>query len=367
MGDSITEGTIVSWEKEIGDFVDEDEGFVVVETDKVSVDITAPEAGILEEIYAQEGDTIEVGGKLAKFKRSEAPAETESSTEQETPSEPEAAASTTATTTETPVPTPEAPKSTPTPPPKKPKKQEIEEIKPPPGTRTERRVKMTRMRQRISERLLQSQQTTASLTTFNEIDMSNLMSMRSKYKDLFLDKHDAKLGFMSAFVHASSLALQELPIVNSSIDGDEIIYHDYVDISIAVSSPRGLVVPVLRNVETMSFGDIESNIAKLGLKAREDKLTLEEMSGGTFSVTNGGVFGSLLSTPILNLPQAAILGMHGIKKRPIVDENGEISIRPMMYVALTYNHMIIDGRESVTFLKTIKEYCEDPNRMLLHV
>ena len=225
---------------------------------------------------------------------------------------------------------------------------------------------MTRIRKRTAERLLEGQATTASLTTFNEIDMSNLMEMRKEYKDMFLEQHGVKLGFMSAFVKAAVRALEAIPAVNARIDGEDIVYHNYVDVSVAVSSPRGLVVPVLRDCDKMSFADVEGGIGELGRKARNDELTMEEMTGGTFTITNGGVFGSLMSTPMINLPQSAILGMHGIKERPVVVD-GEITIRPMMYVALTYDHRIIDGRESVVFLKTIKEAVEDPRRLLLQV
>ena len=223
---------------------------------------------------------------------------------------------------------------------------------------------MTPIRRTTAKRLKESQETTASLTTFNEVDMSRLMDLRSRHKDAFLAKHGIKLGFMSAFVAAATKALQEVPAVNGTIQGDNIVYHDYVDISIAVSSPRGLVVPVLRNCESMSFAEIESNIAELGRKAKENAITLEEMAGGTFTITNGGIFGSMMSTPMINLPQSAILGMHNIVERPVVVK-GEIVVRPIMYVALTYDHRLIDGRESVTFLKSIKEKIEDPARMLL--
>lgn len=232
------------------------------------------------------------------------------------------------------------------------------------GGREERLVKMTPIRRTTAKRLKESQETTAALTTFNEIDMSRLMAMRSRHKDGFFAKHGVKLGFMSAFVAAATKALQEVPAVNGTIKDDHILYHEYVDISIAVSSPRGLVVPVLRNCESMSFAQIEANIAELGRKAQENAITLEEMAGGTFTISNGGVFGSMMSTPMINLPQSAILGMHNIVERPVA-RNGEVVIRPVMYVALTYDHRLIDGRESVTFLKSIKEKIEDPERMLL--
>ena len=222
------------------------------------------------------------------------------------------------------------------------------------------------MRKTIAKRLKEAQNTAAMLTTFNEIDMHALMTMRSEYKDLFEKKHGVKLGMMSAFVKASAMALESQPAINSQIHGEEQVFYDYVDIGIAAATPKGLVVPILRNVEKMSFADIEGTIGELGAKAKAGKITMEDMEGGTFSITNGGVFGSLISTPILNLPQSAILGMHGIFKRPVVVD-GKIQIRPMMYVALTYDHRIVDGREAVTFLKQVKELVEDPHRMLLQL
>ncbi|MCU7800757.1 MAG: 2-oxoglutarate dehydrogenase complex dihydrolipoyllysine-residue succinyltransferase [gamma proteobacterium symbiont of Lucinoma myriamae] len=232
--------------------------------------------------------------------------------------------------------------------------------------RIEQRVPMTRLRKRIAERLQEASQSTAMLTTFNEVNMQPLMDMRNQYKELFEKTHNARLGFMSLFVKASTVALQRFPEVNASIDKDDIIYHSYCDIGIAVSSPRGLVVPILRNTEHMSMAQVESNIAGFAVKAKEGKLTMDELSGGTFTITNGGVFGSLFSTPILNPPQSAILGMHGINKRVVV-ENDEMVIRPMMYLALSYDHKIIDGQSAVLFLKTIKELVENPQRILLEV
>jgi 2-oxoglutarate dehydrogenase E2 component (dihydrolipoamide succinyltransferase) len=220
------------------------------------------------------------------------------------------------------------------------------------------------MRMRIAERLSEAQSTAVLLTTFNEVDMSALMNMRKQHKELFEKTHGVKLGFMSAFVLAATTMLQRIPAVNARIDGNDIVYHNYTDISIAVSTPRGLVVPVLRDTHKMNFHEVEQTIANLGAKAREDKISLEEMTGGTFTITNGGVFGSMMSTPMLNMPQSAILGMHGIKERPVVVD-GKIEIRPIMYVAMTYDHRLIDGRESVTFLKGIKEQLEDPTKMLL--
>lgn len=225
---------------------------------------------------------------------------------------------------------------------------------------------MTRMRKRIAERLKGAQNTFAMLTTFNEIDMTNIMQFRKQYKDIFQEKHGVKLGFMSVFVKAAADALKQVPAVNGVIDGSDIIYKDFVDISVAVASPKGLVVPVLRDADQLTFAGVEKNIALLGQKARDGTISIDDMAGGTFSITNGGVFGSLLSTPIINPPQSAILGMHATNQRPMV-VNGEIVARPMMYVALTYDHRLIDGREAVTFLKRIKEVVEDPARLLLDV
>jgi 2-oxoglutarate dehydrogenase E2 component (dihydrolipoamide succinyltransferase) len=233
-----------------------------------------------------------------------------------------------------------------------------------PDERREERVPMTRLRARVAERLVQSQQTAAILTTFNEVNMQPVMELRARYRDKFERKHDVKLGFMSFFVKACAEALKQFPVVNASIDGEDIVYHGYYDIGIAVGSPRGLVVPILRDVETLSYADIEKTIRDFGSRARDGKLTLEELTGGTFSVTNGGIFGSMLSTPIINPPQSAILGMHNITDRAVV-ENGEVVVRPMMYLALSYDHRIIDGREAVQFLVSIKHGLEDPASMLL--
>jgi 2-oxoglutarate dehydrogenase E2 component (dihydrolipoamide succinyltransferase) len=237
------------------------------------------------------------------------------------------------------------------------------------GQRAERRTKMSRMRQRVAARLKDAQNTAAMLTTFQECDMGNLMELRQKYKDAFLEKHGVKLGFMSAFVKAATAALHEIPAVNAYIDDatKEIVYREYTDISVAVASPNGLVVPVLRNTETMSFADVERNIAMYGKKAQEGTLSLDEMAGGTFTISNGGVFGSLMGTPIINPPQSAILGMHATKLRAVVDANGQVVARPMMYLALTYDHRLIDGREGVTFLKSIAEKISDPGKLLLEL
>jgi 2-oxoglutarate dehydrogenase E2 component (dihydrolipoamide succinyltransferase) len=235
-----------------------------------------------------------------------------------------------------------------------------------PSAREQKRVPMTRLRQRIAERLLEATQSTAMLTTFNEINMQALLTLRGRYRETFEETHQTRLGFMSMFVKAAAIALQRYPEVNASVDGNDLIYHGYCDIGIAVSSPRGLVVPILRNAETMSMAEIESSISTFAAKARDGKLEIDDLTGGTFTITNGGVFGSLFSTPILNPPQSAILGMHATQKRVVV-ENDQMVIRPMMYVALSYDHRIIDGKSAVLFLRTIKELVEDPTRMLLEV
>jgi 2-oxoglutarate dehydrogenase E2 component (dihydrolipoamide succinyltransferase) len=260
---------------------------------------------------------------------------------------------------------PAAPKKEPAPAPKAAPQEEPSAAQPAaPGSRSENRVKMNRMRLRIAERLKESQNTNASLTTFNEVDMSSLMEMRKLYKDDILKKTGVKFGFMGAFTRAACLAMKEIPAVNASIEGGDMVYRDYVDVSIAVATPKGLVTPVVRNAESMDVLTIEKTIHDLGVKARDGKLTLEDMAGGTFTISNGGVFGSLYGTPIINVPQAAVLGLHSVKDRPVV-VNGQVVARPMMYLALTYDHRILDGREAVTFLKTVKELIEDPRRMLL--
>ncbi|KAI9481129.1 MAG: dihydrolipoyllysine-residue succinyltransferase E2 component [Benjaminiella poitrasii] len=374
MAESISEGTLKQWVKQVGDFVHQDDEVATIETDKIDVTVNAPASGTIVEVYAQEEDNVAVGADFFKLelgdapKEGAAPAKKESKpVEESKPEEPkkEEVKKEEPKKEEAPAPKPSAtsaaaatskPTSTPT-------TSSPEKIY---GDRNETRVKMNRMRLRIAERLKQSQDTAASLTTFNEIDMTNLMGLRSEYKDAVIKKHGVKLGFMSAFVKAAAVALEEIPAVNASIDGNEIVYHDYVDMSVAVSTPKGLVTPVLRNVEDMGFVDIEKTIAELGKKARDNKITIEDMAGGTFTISNGGVFGSLMGTPIINLPQTAILGMHSIKERPIA-VNGKVEIRPMMYVALTYDHRLVDGREAVTFLVRIKELVEDPRRLLLGV
>jgi 2-oxoglutarate dehydrogenase E2 component (dihydrolipoamide succinyltransferase) len=379
MAESITEGTLKSWSKQVGDTVLADEEVVTIETDKIDVSVTAPKSGTIVKVLANEEDTVAVGQDLFVLEPGDVGASPQKKEEQApTPPEtPKPQAQTSAPKRE-PSPTPPAPSKVETlpnpkedkaaPPKEKEAKKEDKSGSPTPqaasGSRNETRVKMNRMRLRIAERLKQSQNAAASLTTFNEIDMSALVSMRKKYKDAVLKEHDVKLGFMSFFARASVLALKQIPAANASIEGEEIVYRDYVDLSVAVATPKGLVTPVVRNAESMGLVDVEKEIAALGKKARDGKLSLEDMAGGTFTISNGGVFGSLYGTPIINLPQAAVLGMHTIKDRPVV-VNGQIVIRPIMVVALTYDHRLLDGREAVTFLVKVKEYLEDPAKMLL--
>mmetsp|Transcript_127987 Transcript_127987/g.370375 ORF Transcript_127987/g.370375 Transcript_127987/m.370375 type:complete len:425 (-) Transcript_127987:97-1371(-) len=373
MGDSITEGTIVDLPVGPGDFVNTDDVVVVLETDKVSVDVRAPEAGALVEVLGEIDDVVEVGSALFRLDTDADAPESKSETtavasNEDILTKEESAAPAPAPT---PAPAPETPSPAETAPPKK------AAPTPPPqpetpaflGSRTERRTKMSRMRQRIATRLKDAQNTAAMLTTFQECDMGNLMEMRKKHQDAFTAKHGIKLGFMSAFVQAATAALQEVPVVNAYIDDEtkEVVYREYVDISVAVASPTGLVVPVLRNTESMSFADVEHNIAMYGKKAKEGTLSLDDMAGGTFTISNGGVFGSLMGTPIINPPQSAVLGMHATKMRAVVNDKGEVVARPMMYLALTYDHRLIDGREGVTFLKSIADKISDPTKLLLEI
>lgn len=375
MGDSITEGTIVDLPVAPGDYVNADDVVVVLETDKVSVDVRAPEPGAIVEILGEIDDVVEVGKPLFRMDTdAEAPeggaAPAPEPAKEDVPAaaapEPVAAAPSTPAPAAASTPPPPAAKPTPPSPPVQAPFQSATAFL---GQRTERRTKMSRMRQRVAARLKDAQNTAAMLTTFQEVDMGNLMDMRRQYKDQFQEKHGVKLGFMSAFVKASTAALKELPAVNAYIDDatQEIVYREYCDVSVAVASPGGLVVPVLRNTETMSFADVERSIAMYGQKAREGTLALDDMAGGTFTISNGGVFGSLMGTPIINPPQSAILGMHATKMRAVVNEKGEVVARPMMYLALTYDHRLIDGREGVTFLKSIAEKIADPSRLLLDI
>ena len=386
VGESISEVTLVKWLRKEGDWVERDEVVAELESEKATFEINAEQAGILHPL-ASEGDTLRIGDIACRI--------------DETASRPEGAAQT-AAEPEAKKPVPAAAPATPAPsaaPEVKASpvaaaimadkkvdpatvnpsgtggrilKQDVLEALSNPGrkpgtemfTRKERREKMSNLRKTISRRLVEAKNGTAMLTTFNEVDMSRIMDIRSRFKDGFKEKHGVGLGFMSFFTKACTYALQEWPAVNAYIDGDEIIQHDFCDVSIAVSAPKGLVVPVIRNAESLSMADIERKVVELAKKARDNKLTLEEMQGGTFTITNGGVFGSLLSTPIINIPQSAILGMHKIQDRPVV-VNGQVVVRPMMYLALSYDHRIIDGRESVGFLVRVKELLENPELLLM--
>lgn len=358
MGDSITQGTIAKTLKNVGDFVKVDDVIVLVETDKVTVEVRADKSGKLLELYAKDGETVDVGKPLYKIDTAAAgapaavaaaaaPAKTAGAAAPTKAAEAPKAAAAPAAASKSAAASPSAPA-------------------PVAGSRAETRVKMSRMRQVISKRLKQAQNTCAMLTTFQECDMSALINMRNQYKDEFEKKHNVKLGFMSAFVRAATAALQEVPTVNAYIDDatQEVVYRNYSDVSVAVASPTGLVVPVLRNTETMSFADVEKTIGHFSKKAKEGTMSLEDMAGGTFTISNGGVFGSLFGTPIINPPQSAILGMHATKMRAVVVD-GQVVARPMMYLALTYDHRLIDGREAVTFLKSIAQKIEDPQRLLL--
>lgn len=385
--ESIADATISTWHKKAGDAVSRDENLMDLETDKVMLEVPSPIDGIVKEIIKKTGDTVKAnevvaiveenaaGAKPAKAvtdtAKTAVPATSQTETAKTAPAQPAATSSAALSpavrrvvaehdidvsnvkgtgkggriTKENVLAAPVSLDNT---------------------NRAEKRVPMTRMRARIAERLLEVTQNTAMLTTFNEINLQEVITLRNKYKDKFEKAHNTRLGFMSFFVKAAVEALKRYPAVNASIDGNDIVYHGYFDIGVAVSTDRGLVVPVLRNADQMSMAEIEASIADYANKARAGKLTLEEMQGGTFTITNGGVFGSLLSTPILNSPQSAILGMHKIDQRPIA-ENGQVVIRPMMYVAMSYDHRIIDGKDSVTFLVAIKELLEDPARLLLEI
>lgn len=399
--ESVSDATLVAWHKKPGDAVARDENLVDLETDKVVLEVPAPAAGRLESIEIENGATVTAGQVIALLAEGEAGAEApvEAAPAEEVSAAPAAAAPAAAAqgssshklspsvrrlldehdidativpgsgkdgritksdvmayikshTDENVVPEdPGAPTTA------------AVDFS---GARTEQRVPMSRLRTRIAERMVEAQHTAAMLTTFNEVDLTEVMALRSRYKESFLKEHDTKLGFMSFFSRAAVEALKKYPVVNASVEGNDIVYHDYYDIGIAVSSDRGLMVPVLRDVDRMSFAEIESSIAELGRKARDGEISMEDLTGGTFTITNGGIFGSMMSTPILNPPQSAILGMHSIQQRPMVVD-GEILARPMMYLALTYDHRIIDGKEAVQFLVSIKNSLEDPSRLLLQV
>ncbi|WP_252258100.1 2-oxoglutarate dehydrogenase complex dihydrolipoyllysine-residue succinyltransferase [Erythrobacter aurantius] len=396
LGESVTEGSIGEWLKQPGDAVAVDEPICSLETDKVAVDVPSPVAGILSEHRFAVGDTVEVGAVIAVIEEgASASAAAKSDTPAPAPAPAPAAAKEAvgdAAVTMSPAvrravlehgvdpstikgtgkdgrltkedvlaaaKAKSAPAPTPAPAPAAPAAPAATT-----GERREERVKMTRMRQTIAKRLKGAQENAALLTTFNDVDMSAVIEARNKYKDLFAKKHDIRLGFMGFFVKAACLALKDVPAVNAYIDGDEIVYHDYVDISVAVSAPNGLVVPVICDCQDKGFARIEKDIADFGKRAKEGTLTMADMQGGTFTISNGGVFGSLMSTPIINPPQSAVLGLHRIEDRPVVVD-GQIVIRPMMYIALSYDHRLIDGREAVTALKIIKEAIEDPTRMLI--
>ncbi|XP_010943742.1 dihydrolipoyllysine-residue succinyltransferase component of 2-oxoglutarate dehydrogenase complex 1, mitochondrial isoform X1 [Elaeis guineensis] len=362
MGESITDGTLATFLKKPGDRVEVDEPIAQVETDKVTIDVASPEAGIIEKFVAKEGDTVTPGTKVAVISKSAAsithvaPSEEKQGKEVPKPSPPAEKK------VEKPKVEPSI-KEKPRAPSPEPPKAAASEPRLPPKER-ERRVPMPRLRKRVATRLKDSQNTFAMLTTFNEVDMTNLMKLRSDYKDAFVEKHGVKLGLMSGFVKAAVSGLQNQPIINAVIDGEDIVYRDYIDISIAVGTPKGLVVPVIRDADKMNFADIEKTINTLAKKANNGTISIDEMAGGSFTISNGGVYGSLLSTPIINPPQSAILGMHSIVNRPMVVD-GKIVPRPMMYIALTYDHRLIDGREAVFFLRRIKDVVEDPRRLLL--
>jgi 2-oxoglutarate dehydrogenase E2 component (dihydrolipoamide succinyltransferase) len=373
--ESITEGTLLDWKKKPGERVERGEELISVETDKVALEVIAQESGVLTEVKKQAGDVVTAQEVIAMIDPSAAPAAA--------PAEaPAVAAATSVPAAKTSVNSPEAVgpaarkaaadngvnladvKGTGKD--GRPTKGDVLAAKLPSGARIEQRVAMTRIRARIAERLKQAQNTAAILTTYNEVNMQPVMDLRKKHQDEFVKKHGIKLGFMSFFVKAATEALKQFPVINASVDGSDIIYHGYFDIGIAVASDRGLVVPILRNTDGMSLAAIEKQIGEFAGKAKDGKLTIEDMTGGTFSITNGGTFGSMMSTPILNPPQSAILGMHNIIERPIV-ENGQIVARPMMYLALSYDHRIIDGKEAVLFLVAIKKMLEDPTRLLLDI
>jgi len=399
VGESITEVTLAQWLKQDGEYVEMDENIAELESDKATFELPAEKAGILK-IMAQEGDTLAIGAVVCTIeegapsaqsaKTADAPASAQAENVPASQSEPSERPDSYAAGTASPAAAkilrekgidPAAVKGT-----GKDgritkedaEKAQVRPQKPTaiaqqpatnsqqPGARSERRVKMTSLRKTVAKRLVSVKNETAMLTTFNEVNMQPIMDLRAKYKDLFKEKHGVGLGFMSFFTKAVTTALLEWPAVNARIEENEIVYSDFCDVSIAVSAPKGLVVPVIRNAESMSLHRIEKEIVALAGKARDSKLTIEEMTGGTFTITNGGVFGSMMSTPIINAPQSAILGMHNIVQRPVA-ENGQVVIRPMMYLALSYDHRIIDGRESVSFLVRVKQLLEDPARLLLEV
>ena len=398
LGESVTEATIGQWFKATGDAVQADEPLVELETDKVTIEVPAPVSGTLGDIVAAEGETVEVGSLLAMLLEGEGAAAAAPASKKEAAKAPAPA----------PVAAPAAPTSMP-PAPSAAKMMAEKKVDPasvagsgvrgqvlkgdvinaiaagvtapagaqpalvasrpasaPDDAAREERVRMTKLRQTIARRLKDAQNTAAMLTTFNDVDMSAVMGMRKQYKDLFEKKHGVRLGFMGFFAKAICKALEEIPAVNAEIDGTDLVYKHFVHLGVAVGSPRGLVVPVLRDADQKSLSEIEKEISDFGRRARDGQLTIEEMQGGTFTVSNGGVYGSMMSTPILNAPQSGILGMHRIEDRPVV-RNGQIVIRPMMYLALSYDHRVVDGKEAVTFLVRIKESLEDPQRLVMDI
>jgi 2-oxoglutarate dehydrogenase E2 component (dihydrolipoamide succinyltransferase) len=390
IGESITEVTLLKWTKKEGDWVERDEVIAELESEKATFEVNAEQAGILQP-QAKEGDTLNIGDVLAKIDETAAKpegvstkVEVQSTKTEVAPAKPQANAAPVTSVPNDIKATPVAsaiiadkkvdPKAiTPTGSGGKIMKSDVLDALSHPGkkafaggelySRNVRQEKMSSLRKTISRRLVEAKNTTAMLTTFNEVDMGRIMDIRKQYKDKFKEIHGVNLGFMSFFAKACAIALGEWPSVNAYIDGDQILYHDYADISIAVSTPRGLTVPVMRNVESLGMAEIEKKVVELAGKARDSKLTSDDLQGGTFTITNGGVFGSLLSTPIINIPQSAILGMHKIQERPMA-VNGQVVVRPMMYLALSYDHRIIDGRESVSFLVRVKELLENPDLLL---
>jgi len=379
--ESVSEATLLDWHKKVGEFVKRDENLIDLETDKVVMELPASENGVLTEIVAKSGDIVKSGQLLAYFDTDVKAPEATSPTPKAAPAAAASAAAPAAAPTTTSSNVKAMPAAT-----KVAadsgvnlsevagsgrggrilKEDVLKNLTGSSSSRIEERVPMSRLRKRVAERLLESQQTNAILTTFNEVNMKPIMDLRAKYKDVFEKKHGLKLGFMSFFVKAVIHALKQYPVLNASIDGDDIVYHGYFDIGIAVSSSRGLVVPIIRNAENLTIAGIEQTIADFGKRAKEGKLELDELIGGTYSITNGGTFGSMMSTPIINPPQAAILGMHSIKERVVV-ENGQMVIRPMMYIAMSYDHRLIDGREAVLSLVAIKDALEDPTRLILDI
>jgi 2-oxoglutarate dehydrogenase E2 component (dihydrolipoamide succinyltransferase) len=373
LSESVTEGTLITWHKKEGEAVAAGENLIDLETDKVVLELPAPKAGVLSKIVRQNGEVVLPGEIIALIDETVQSVKEIAKAAILTPAIGPSARKLAAEHALDPASITGSARGG---------RVTLEDVQAKiapdaepgrvslpletSGNRVVQRVPMTRLRARIAERLVEAQRNAAILTTFNEVNMQPVMDLRSRYKDKFEKEHGVKLGFMSFFAKAAVAALKKFPVVNASLDGNDVLYHDYFDIGIAVSSPRGLVVPVLRDADSLSFGEIERQIGDFGARARDGKLTMEDLTGGTFSISNGGVFGSMMSTPILNPPQSAILGMHKTYDRPVA-ENGQVVIRPMMYLALSYDHRLIDGREAVQFLVAIKETLEDPARLLLQV